>query len=156
MELTTAEIEEPLCLFLVGLQCRSWKSLWKIPFITIRVSRMYKELQTNKDSGLLWGKFFTSKRPFTTLILTYWKSSEHIHRFVSDPKYSHIKSTIEYYQKFNRDPHIGVWHETYEITPNHAETMYYGMEPFGASAFLQTKVLKKNAKGYMKRLRGQS
>jgi hypothetical protein len=125
----------------------------KLPFVTSRIRVMTRELKRDPDSGFLWGKFFTSKKPFTTLFLTYWTSSEHIHRFVSDPKYSHIRSSLDYYKTFRNDPHIGVWHETYEVLPGHAETMYYGMDPFGASAFLPTEEIQRHRQQYMTRLR---
>lgn len=156
MALKTAHIQEPYCLFLVGMQCRSWLSFWKIPFISYRMFKMQKELRQDKTSGFLWGKNFIAYRPFTSLFLTYWKSSDDIHRFVSDKKFSHLASVGIYYRKYRNDPNIGVWHETYEVTPGQVETLYYGMNPFGAGSFNPITPLERNAKGYMKRLRGDS
>jgi hypothetical protein len=155
MKLVSAEIKEPMCLFLVGMQCRSWKSMWKIPFILIRMRKIYGELLSNKDSGFLWGKFFTSNRPKTTLLLSYWKSSEHIERFISDKKFSHHQATKDYYKRLGQDPNIGIWHETYEINPGQAETLYYGMNPFGASGFLDVHSINRHKDNYMNRLRGR-
>ena len=54
------------------------------------------------------------------------------------------------------DPHIGVWHETYEILPGKSENLYYGMEPFGAAGFLKSIPVEKHAKQFAQRMRGTS
>ena len=120
MKLLTAPIKEPLCVFLVGMQCRSWRSYWKLPFIGHRMMKMQMELRNNPQSGFLWGMNFSAKQPFTTLFLSYWKSGEHIEKFVTDTKYSHRSSTGAYYERFINDTSIGIWHETYEIAPGHS------------------------------------
>ena len=154
MKLITAPITEPLCLFLVGVQCRSWTSFWKVPFIRSRMIKMQQELSEDSDSGFLWGMNFSASGPFTTLFLSYWKSSDHIHKFVSDSKFSHIGSTREYYKKFSKDSNIGIWHETYEIEPGKAENLYYGMDSFGAAGFLKTIQVDLSKKQFVQRLRG--
>jgi hypothetical protein len=153
MPLTSAPLEAPVCLFMVGMQCRSWRSFWKIPLIARRMKQMQKELKNDRESGLIWGENFTSQRPFTTLYLSYWKSSDHINRFVTDKKFSHLSSVKEYFQRFRDDPDIGVWHETYEVDPQKTENLYFGMAPFGVSAFLKTVEINSKNRNYLMRLR---
>jgi hypothetical protein len=154
MKLTAVQIEKPFCLFLVGMQCRSWRSLWRMPFIASRMAAMQKELIADPATGFLWGKGFASARPLTTLFLSYWQSSEDIERFVKSPRYSHLASVGEYYKKFKDHPDIGVWHETYEVFPEHAEAMYFGMNPLGMSGFMPIIPIAKNTQQFKQRLRG--
>lgn len=134
--LVTAKLKEPLCVFLVGMQGRSWRSAWKLPFIGRRMMKMQSELLANPGSGFLWGQNFSSRNPMTTLFLSYWKSKQDIFHFVSSNEYSHMQSVGEYYSRFKKDPNIGIWHETYEIQPGHTESLYHHMAPFGLSAIL--------------------
>lgn len=152
-KLVTAPIEEPFTLFLVGVQCRSLMSMWKIPLIGKRMTQMQKELLANPESGLLWGMNFTSLNPFTVLYLSYWKSSDHIHRFVTDPKMSHLPASAEYFKKWSKDPNLGVYHETYDINPHQTENLYLGMSPFGVSAFIPPISITQKSKTFLQRLR---
>ena len=156
MNLTTAPINEPMCVSLVGVQCRSWTSLWKMPFIVSRMIKIQRELKNDPDSGFLWGMNFSTMKPFTTLYLSYWRSVEDLQKFVSDRRFSHLKSTGEYYSKFRNDSSIGIWHETYEVHPGQSENLYYGMPPFGASGFLKTISVEKNSKQFVNRIRGKN
>ena len=133
--LVTAPFSQPATVFLVGVQCRSWRSAWKLPFIGKRMGNMQEELRADPESGLLWGANFVQFRPFTTLFLSYWKSPDHIHRFVESSRFSHQGASAEYFRRWGKDPHIGVWHETYEVHPGQEENLYFGMAPFGSSAF---------------------
>lgn len=155
MKLVTALLKEPLTVFLVGMQCRSWTSMWKVPIVAARMTRMQRELREDPDSGLLWGENFLCFSPFTTLFLSYWRSSAHVERFASGARFSHRSSATEYWKRFRDDPHLGVWHETYEVTPEGAETLYGGMAPFGVSAFNPTVPVSEMAGQYLRRLRAK-
>jgi hypothetical protein len=148
----TSKIEEPIALFLVGVQCRSLKSFWKLPFISRKMSKLQNELNMNKDSGLLWGENFISFKPFTTLYLSYWKSIEHINNFANNSKFSHKETWIQYMRKYYKDKNIGIWHETYEIDPNKAENIYVGMSLFGLGAVGQLSEISHSTENFNKRL----
>lgn len=150
--LVTAPIKEPVTVFLVGVQCRSFFSMWKIPLIGRRMMQMQKQLMADPNSGLIWGANFVQKKPFTTLFLSYWKSSDHIQKFVTSDHFSHKSSVKEYWQKYGRDPNIGVWHETYEIDSSKTENLYYGMAPFGVSAFTEVENITASNRTYLSRL----
>ena len=151
--LLTAPLDKPVTLFLVGMQCRSWRSLWKVPLIGRRMGQMQQELQSDPESGLLWGANFIQFNPLTALYLSYWKSTGHIHRFVEDGRFAHKAASPEYLKRFGSDPDIGVWHETYEIEPGKAENLYMGMAPFGVSAFMPTSKLTSANRKFMDRFR---
>ena len=151
--LITAPITEPFTVFLVGMQCRSFTSLWKVPLIAGKMGQMQRELMKDHDSGLLWGANFIQFSPLTTLYLSYWKSSDHIHRFVSDPKFSHLKAAPDYLKRFGNNSSLGVWHETYEVNPTQSENLYFGMAPFGVSAFIDPVKITSANRSFLQRLR---
>lgn len=135
ISLKTAKINEPIALFLVGVQCRSFLSLWRLPWIGRQMVKIQEELKDNPDSGFLWGENFLSFSPMTTLFLSYWKSADHIKSFANDPHQNHRPAWTEYIRRFYDHPHFGVWHETYVIDPKNMENIYAGMPPFGISGF---------------------
>lgn len=152
MKLQTVPLDREITVFLVGMQCRSWRSLWKVPFIARQMSKMQAELRADPESGFIWGQNFTSQKPFTTLFLSYWQSSDHLERFVRDKRYSHRQASATYWRKHARDPHLGVWHETYVVSPGKSENLYMGMSPFGLSAFLPTADVTRMSSAYKSRL----
>lgn len=151
--LYTAPLCQPVTVFLVGVQCRSWLSAWKLPFIGRRMGKMQQELQSDPDSGLIWGANFFQFSPLTTLYFSYWRSAEHIHRFVESNHYSHKKASPEYFRRWGNDPHLGVWHETYDIAPGKEENLYFNMAPLGASAFNEIVLINATNKKYLTRLK---
>lgn len=149
----TAKINEPIALFLVGVQCRSIFSLWKLPWIGRQMGKIQVELKENPNSGFLWGENFISFSPVTTLFLSYWKSMEHIKNFANDPHQSHRPAWTEYIRRFYNHPHFGVWHESYVIDPKNMENIYAGMNPFGISGFAIVENIRSGNRSFENRLK---
>lgn len=153
MKLITAPIVDPLCVFMVGVQIKSARSFWKIPYIAGKMRQMQKELREDPESGFIWGTNFTKFAPFTTLFLSYWTSADYIDQFIKRDKFSHKRESVAYWKRFGKDTDVGVWHETYEIDPQRTENLYFGMEPFGVSAFLPIAKVDAANRAYVQRLR---
>ena len=75
---------------------------------------------------------FISKSPDkgnVTLVLSYWRSLEDLHRFATQSL--HAEAQLWWNRTKSELPHIGIWHETYVCPPGHYETIYENMHPLG-------------------------
>ncbi len=132
----TTKTDKPFTVFLTGVQCRKFTSMWKMPLVANRMLKMQAELKLNTEAGFYHGEnFFTMTPHFTTLFLSYWDSAKSIEQFANSKIFSHLESAKDYLKNFLSDTNLGIWHETYVVEPEKVESLYYNMESFGLSAF---------------------
>jgi len=90
--------------------------------------KMIKELASKPELGMLSGEFWTGR---TTILVQYWRSSDHLYAYAKNRDSEHLPA----WQAFNRavgtNGDVGVWHETYVVTPDSYENIYVNMPAFG-------------------------
>ncbi len=70
----------------------------------------------------------------TTILLSYWESPEHLHRFAADRAAPHLAPWRAFMKETAGTGDVGIWHETYQISAKDQETVYTDMPAFGLAA----------------------
>ncbi|HEX2704630.1 MAG TPA: DUF4188 domain-containing protein, partial [Candidatus Lustribacter sp.] len=85
-------------------------------------------LAKDPDAGLLGYHEWLGRR---TLLLSYWRSPEHLMRFAANPDGPHVGPWRDFMRRAGSNPAVGIWHETYRIPVGHSEAIYANMPEFG-------------------------
>ncbi|MDR1968992.1 MAG: DUF4188 domain-containing protein [Burkholderiaceae bacterium] len=127
-ERLTATIEGPFVVFLIGMRInKPWK-LHKWWPVAQAMPRMLRELAAQPHSGLLGGDMWFGR---TTLMLQYWRSMEQLMAYAKDRQSTHLPAWRAFNQAIGTHGDVGIWHETYSVTPGAYENIYVNMPPFG-------------------------
>lgn len=123
-----ANLEGSFVVFLIGMRINT---LWKVHKwwpAAMAMPRMLKELQDKPELGLLGGEMWGGR---TTIMVQYWRSTDHLFAYAKNREAQHLPA----WQAFNRavgtGGDVGVWHETYVVSPGQYENIYVNMPPFG-------------------------
>lgn len=135
----TADVDgEDVTVFLIGMRANRWWRIGRVSRIASRMGPMLVHLSRHPDAGLLR---FESWFGRTTVIVSYWRSPEHLQRFAADRDAPHLEPWREFQRSFAGSGDIGVWHETYRVHPGDSEAVYTDMPLFGlAAATAHTKI----------------
>jgi Domain of unknown function (DUF4188) len=130
----TAQPQKPLALFLIGMRVNNLRAVNRWGPVFLAMSRMLAELKRKPEAGLLWHRNFISGR--TSLMLQYWESHEKLFAYAHDRSGAHFPAWAAFNRRIKDNEAVGIWHETYPVTPETAENIYTNMPPFGLGAAL--------------------
>lgn len=125
---TTAEIDGEVCVFLIGMRVNRWWKIHKWWSVMMAMPRMLKELEAHPDLGCLGGHQWIGN---PTILLQYWRSFEDLEKYATTPEHEHLPAWREFNRRVAQNGAVGVWHETYRVTPGNFECVYVNMPPFG-------------------------
>ena len=148
-ERMTADIEDDLVIFLIGLRINKiWKIHKWLPVI-LTMPKMLKELYQNPELGFISQESWFGR---TTIMVQYWKSFEQLEEYAKNKTLSHLPAWIEFNKKIGSDGDVGIWHETYRCQKGQYESIYNNMPVFGLAKVgdhVSAKGKLKEAKGRM-------
>ena len=124
-----AHPEKPLALFLIGMRINNIFAVNRWGPVAMAMPRMQAELKRRPEAGMLWQKNFFSGR--ITLTLQYWQSAEKLFAYAHDREGQHFPAWAAFNRKLKDNRAVGIWHESYAITPEAAENIYSNMPAFG-------------------------
>ena len=123
-----ATVEGGFVIFLIGMRINA---LWKVHKwwpVAMAMPRMLKELEDKPELGMLGGEMWGGR---TTILVQYWRSTELLFAYAKNRESQHLPA----WQAFNRavgtSGDVGVWHETYVVSPGEYENIYVNMPAFG-------------------------
>ncbi len=128
----TAQSGEAFVVFLIGmrvnrlLKARSWMQVARA------MPAMITELKRHPELGLLHAEFFFYWRGVG--VLQYWRSFEHLHEYAHARDAEHLPAWAEFNRRIGGNGSVGIWHETYTVTPGQYECIYANMPRFGLGA----------------------
>ncbi len=128
----TAQTDKPVVLFLIGMR---FNRLWRVDkwaWFIRTMPAMLAELDAKPDAGLLWHRSFISGRVLS--VQQYWESFEKLLAYAHDKSGEHFPAWAKFNRTLAQDGTIGIWHETYLVTPGRFECIYGDMPPFGLAA----------------------
>jgi hypothetical protein len=132
----TADADEPFVVFLVGMRVnRLWKLHRWLP-VAAAMPRMLRELEADPDSGLLDTRFVVGWRTVTAI--QYWDSVESLTAYARDAGSEHLPAWVAFNREVGGSGDVGIWHETYEVAPTDAESVYRNVPPLGLGAAVGT------------------
>lgn len=128
----TVELDGPIVVFLLGMRInKPWKvhKWWPV---ARAMPRMLKELHNAPESGFLSGESWFGRSP---MMLQYWKSFEALENYAQDRNQAHLPAWKEFNLRVGASGDVGIWHESFVVTPGHYECIYFNMPKFGMGKF---------------------
>jgi hypothetical protein len=127
----TAELSEPFVVFLIGMRVNKFFAFkkWGVAFNSF--PKMLNELYAHPELGFLHGETFYCLKPIMPVMISYWRSFDHLERFARSRDHTHLPAWREFYKQVGTDGTVGIWHETYTIAPGQYESIYANMPLFG-------------------------
>ncbi|MGS0740803.1 DUF4188 domain-containing protein [Glaciimonas sp. GG7] len=127
-ERLTAEMDGDFVVFMIGMRINKiWKIHKWLPVVRA-MPRMLRELMTTPDSGLLSYEMWFGR---TTIMVQYWRSTEQLLDYATNKDAEHLPAWKTFNQLVGTDGDVGIWHETYKISPGAFENVYVNMPAFG-------------------------
>jgi len=125
----TAQAEGPFVVFPIGMRINRLFALRRWTQVAAAMPPMIAELERNPALGLLHAEFFVYWRGLG--VLQYWKSFDHLHAYAHARDAKHLPAWAEFNRRVGADGSVGIWHETYTISPGGYESVYANMPRFG-------------------------
>jgi len=127
-ERVTAQMSGDFVVFLVGMRInRPWKIHRWLP-VAQAMPKMLRELSANPDSGFLGHEMWVGR---TTIMVQYWRSSEQLMAYATQRDSAHLPAWRAFNKAIGTNGDVGIWHETYVVSPGGFENVYVNMPPFG-------------------------
>ena len=122
--------EDGVVLFLIGMRINQlWRVHKWIP-VFIAMAKMILELRKNAYLGLLSPpKTYVSGR--VIMLVQYWSSFEKLEAYARSANNMHLPAWRAFNRQIRDNGSVGIWHETYQLGSNTAETVYGNMPIFG-------------------------
>jgi len=124
----TAQITGEPVLFLTGMRINRWWRVREWLSVLGAAIGMRRELESDPQLGLLGQQTWLGR---TIIIVQYWESYEALERWARDRQRAHLPAWRAFMKRIGLSGKVGIWHETYRITPGNYETIYVNMPAFG-------------------------
>ena len=149
----TAVADDPgheVVVFLIGMR---FNKLWKIhrwwpPFAAM--PKMLAELRQHPDKGLLGARMAFGGRTIT--VVQYWRSFDHLEAYARSTDDLHLPAWRRFNARVGASGDVGVYHETYRLTPGSYETVYSNMPVMGLAAAIGHAPVRRAADGARDRI----
>ncbi len=127
----SGEIDGEFVLFLIGVRLnKPWKLSWLPVFSAM--PRMLRELSRQPELGLLHFRVHFGFR--NTMVVQYWRSFEQLTAYAQNRDQSHLPAWRAFNKAIGTNGDVGIWHESYIISPGKFESIYVNMPKFGLGA----------------------
>jgi len=123
-----ASLEGDFVVFLIGLRINKPWLLHKWWPVASAMPRMLRELQQKPELGLMHSEMWFSR---TTLMVQYWRSMDQLMAYAKNRDQQHLPAWAAFNKAVGTDGTVGIWHETYAVSPGGYENVYVNMPPFG-------------------------
>ncbi len=114
--------------FLIGMRANRWWRLGRVLRVARQMPPMLRHLMEHPESGLLGVESWYGR---TTMMVSYWRSPEHLQRFAADRDAPHLEPWRAFQRTLAGSGDVGIWHETYQAHPGDIEAVYSDMPAFG-------------------------
>ena len=123
-----AELPGEFVVFLIGMRINNPLLVHKWLPVASAMPRMIKELSRQPELGLLHAESWFSR---TLLMVQYWRSMEQLLAYATNREAEHLPAWKAFNRAVGTDGAVGIWHETYGISPGRFESVYVNMPQFG-------------------------
>lgn len=127
-ERLTASIDGDFVVFLIGMRINAWWKVHKWFPVSQAMPRMLAELHAKPELGMLHGEMWFGR---TTILVQYWRSMDQLLAYATKREAAHLPAWKSFNQSVANSGDVGVWHETYAVSPGTYENIYVNMPPFG-------------------------
>jgi hypothetical protein len=123
-----ADMKGDFVVFLIGMRINRWWKPHKWLPVFLAMPGMLRELQRQPALGFLGAHSWFGR---TTLMVQYWRSFDHLHRYARSREHAHLPAWFAFNQAVGSNGDVGVWHETYCVGAGGFECVYNNMPRFG-------------------------
>lgn len=127
-ERLTATLDGEFVVFLIGMRVNKPLHLHKWVPVAAAMTRMLKELHLHPELGFLGGQGWFAR---TILMVQYWRSMEQLLAYAKNKDAEHLPAWRAFNRSVGTDGSVGIWHETYAVSPGSYENIYANMPAFG-------------------------
>jgi hypothetical protein len=124
----TATLEGDFVVFLIGLRINKPLLIHKWLPVALAMPRMLKELSRQPELGFMHTEIWFSR---TIILVQYWRSMGQLLAYAKNKDTDHLPAWRAFNQAVGTDGSVGIWHETYQVSPGSYENVYINMPPFG-------------------------
>jgi len=124
----TASIDGDFVVFLIGMRVNQPLKIHKWMSVATAMPRMVKQLSRQPELGFLHAEMWFGR---TTLMLQYWRSMDQLLDYAKNREAAHLPAWQAFNKTIGTDGSVGIWHETYAVSPGRYENIYVNMPPFG-------------------------
>jgi Domain of unknown function (DUF4188) len=127
-ERVTATVEGEFVIFLIGMRFNNLLKIHKWLPIVRAMPRMIEELSRQPELGFIHAETWVGR---TTILVQYWRSMDQLLAYAKNKDTEHLPAWRAFNKSVGTDGSVGIWHETYSVSPGGHESMYVNMPPFG-------------------------
>ena len=124
----TARFEGGFVVFLIGMRINNPLLINKWWPVATAMPRMLKELERQPELGFLHAEMWFSR---TLILLQYWRSMDQLMNYATAKEAAHLPAWQAFNRQIGTNGAVGIWHETYQVSPGTYENVYVNMPPFG-------------------------
>ena len=124
----TAHLDGDYVVFLIGLRVNQPLKIHKWLPVFMAMPKMLTELYRQPDLGFLHAESWFGR---TTIMVQYWRSMEQLHAYAKLRDAAHLPAWQAFNKAVGTSGDVGIWHETYAVSPGSYENVYVNMPPFG-------------------------
>ncbi|ATP40405.1 transcriptional regulator [Solibacillus sp. R5-41] len=148
----TIDNTEDIVVFIIGMRFNRRLAVHKWLPVFNAMPGMIKELYINKEElGFLSMESYFGLR--TTTMIQYWRSIEDLLAYSKNEK--HFTAWKKFNQKVGNNDAVGIYHETYQISKGHYESIYVNMPHYGLGKALEHIPITAERNSSRKRLKDQ-
>jgi hypothetical protein len=127
-ERLTATIDHDFVVFMIGVRINQPLKIHKWLPVVNAMPRMLTELYKQPELGFLHAESWFGR---TTIMVQYWRSMDQLLAYAKRKDAQHLPAWAEFNKAVGRNGAVGIWHETYAVSPGTFENIYVNMPYFG-------------------------
>jgi hypothetical protein len=127
-ERLAATLEGDFVVFLIGMRINQPWKIGKWWPVARAMPRMVAELMRHPEMGFLHAESWVGR---TTIMVQYWRSIDQLLAYAKNKEAEHLPAWRDFNRAVGSDGSVGIWHETYVISPGRYENVYNNMPAFG-------------------------
>ena len=124
----TANLDGDFVVFLIGLRVNQPLKIHKWLPVFMAMPKMLTELYRQPTLGFLHAESWFGR---TTIMVQYWRSMDQLLAYAKMRDATHLSTWQAFNHAVGTDGSVGIWHETYAVSPGNYENVYVNMPPFG-------------------------
>jgi hypothetical protein len=123
-----ARIDGEFVVFLIGMRINQPLQVQRWWPVAMAMPRMIRELYRHPELGFLHAETWGGR---TTITVQYWRSMEQLLAYATQRDAEHLPAWRDFNRKVAATGAVGVWHESYLVSPGTYENVYVNMPAFG-------------------------
>lgn len=127
-ERLAAKFDGTFVVFMIGMRINNPLLVHKWLPVAMAMPRMVKELYSHPEMGFISAESWFGR---TTIMVQYWRTVDQLMAYARNKEAVHLPAWRAFNKAVGTNGAVGIWHETYVVSPGSYENIYVNMPPFG-------------------------